>query len=160
MASKIMIPEDAVPVTAVSPATTNGGVTADYISLKNAHAVYIIATLTQAVAHQTVIQPKQASAVDGTGVKNITQAIPIWAVDDVSSTSVFVRQDDATSYTLANAAANQKVVMKITPDMFDVENGFDVIGVTFSDSSQATNFVSCDYFIEPRYSDPENMLTD
>lgn len=160
MPGKFLIPEDAIPVTATAPVTTNGGVTADYISLKNVHTVYIVATFTQAVAHQTVIQPKQATAVAGTGVKNITQSVPIWAIDDVSSTSAFTRQTDATSYTLANAATNQKVVFKITPDMLDVENGFDVLGVTFSDSSQATDFVCADYFVDPRYSDPATMLTD
>jgi len=51
------------------PVTTNGGVTCDYVSLKNVHRAWIVASFTQAVGHATGIDPKQATAVAGTGTR-------------------------------------------------------------------------------------------
>jgi len=146
------IPEDAVPVTMTSPVTTNGGVTGDYISLKNVLRCYIVATFTQAVGHATGIDPVQATAVDGTGAKAITNTVPIWYNTDLSATSVLTRATDAITWNCAATVKNQKVIFVIDPAKFDTANSFDVLGVTVDDSSQATNFVNIECFVVPRYS--------
>jgi len=145
------IPSDIVPVVLTPPVTTNGGVTCDYISLKNAHRVFIVATFTQAATHATGIDPVQATAVAGTGAKAITATCPIWENNDISATSVLVRQTDAITANVAAGTTNQIVIMEIDPAGFDVANGFDVLGVTVDDSSEATNFVSVLAYIVPRY---------
>ena len=42
------IPEGCFPVSLTKPVTTNGGVTTDYVSLKNAVQAWIVVHLTQA----------------------------------------------------------------------------------------------------------------
>lgn len=153
------VPEEIAVVVLTPPVTTNGGVTTDYISLKNVHKATIVATFTQAVGHATGIDPVQATAVDGTGAKAITNTVPIWANTDISSTSVLTRQTDAITYNLDAGATNQIVTMDIDPAGFDVANGFDVLGVTVDDSSQATNFVSIVALLTMRYSN-QNVITD
>ena len=155
MTDKIRIPENAVPVALTPPVTTNGGVTGDYISLKLAHMVYIVLTFTQAVGHATGIDVTQASAVDGTGVKAITNTLPIWANEDIATTSILTRKTDAITYNVTADIKGKIVVMQVDPASFDIANGFDCMGLTIDDSSQATNFVNALAYIEPRYKDSE-----
>ncbi len=124
------------------PVTTNGGVTTDYISMKNVHKARLICTFKQAASHATSVAPKQASAVAGTGVKVLTNALPIWLNSDVSASSVLVRQTDAVNQACAAGTTDQIIIMDIDPAGFDHANGFDCLGCAVSDSSQATNFVS------------------
>lgn len=145
------IPEDAMPVVLTPPVTTNGGVTTDYISLKNVHRFFAVFVFTQAVAHATGIDPVQATVVAGSDAKAITNTVPIWYNSDISATSALTRATDAITINLANAAANQIVVMEIDPAKLDVANGFDVIGFTIDNSSQATDFVCGIGFVVPRY---------
>ena len=153
------IPEEAVPVVLAAPVTTNGGVTCDYISLKLAHRVFIVATFTQAVGHATGIDPVQATLVDGTGAKAITNTVPIWSNTDISLTSVLTKRTDAITYNLPATAKNMIVIMQIDPAGFDVANGFDILGVTVDDSSQATDLVSIVAYVVPRYKD-SNYIVD
>lgn len=141
------------------PVTTNGGVTTDYISLKGVHRATIIAVFTQAVGHATGIDVVQATAVDGTGAKAITNTLPIWANTDISLTNVLTRQTDAITYNLAATAKNQIVQFDVDPAGFDVANSFDVLGVTIDDSSQATNFVTVIALLDMRYPNTD-VLTD
>ena len=155
---KLRIPENAVPVVLASPVTTNGGVTSDYMSMKLAHMIWLVLTFTQAVGHATGIDPTQSTLVDGTGSKAITKVVPIWSIEDISLTSIFTRQTAAITYNLAATAKNKIVVMQIDPAKFDVANGFDVLGVTIDDSSQATDLVSIVAYVEPRYKDSEYYI--
>ncbi len=154
------IPENIVPVVLTPPVTTNGGVTTDYINLKNAHRVFVVFTFTQAVSHATGIDPVQATAVAGTGVKAITSTVPIWANTDISATSVLTRQTDAITYNLATGTTNQIVTMDIDPAGLDVANGFDCLAFTIDDSSEATNLVSAVAYVVPRYDNSVNMIVD
>ena len=154
------IPLGLAPVVLTPPVTTNGGVTTDNISLKNAHMVYIVATFTQAATHATGIDPTQSTAVAGTGVKAITNAVPLWQNTDISSTSVLTKGTDAITANCAAGTTNQIIVMQINPSSFDVAGGFDVLGMTVDDSSEATNFVSIVAYVVPRYTPAPNMITD
>jgi len=146
------IPENIVPVSlTVGPVTTNGGVTTDYICLKNVHMLVAVFHLKQASGHATGIDPVQATAVAGTSAKAITATVPIWSNEDVTATSVLVRQTDAITYTVTNDVKSKVVVMQIDPAGLDVLNGFDCLCFTVDDSSTAGNFVSAMAYIVPRY---------
>jgi len=148
------IPEEVVPVVLTPPVTTNGGVTTDYISLKNAHRVFVVCVMTQAATHATGIDPVQATAVDGTGAKAITNAVPIWKNADISTTSVMTRLTDAITANATAGTDNQVITFDIDPAKLDVANSFDVLGFTVDDSSEATNFISIVAYVIPRYSSP------
>ena len=139
------------------PVTTNGGVTTDYLSLKNVHAVRAIFTFTQAVGHATGIDPVQAQNVAGTGVKAITNTVPIWANEDVAASSVMVRKTDAITYNVTNDVKNKVATMDIDPAGLDVANGFDALAFTIDDSSQAGNLVSAVAILEPRFEGLSNV---
>jgi hypothetical protein len=145
------IPEKRMVVTATPPVTTNGGVTCDYISMKNVIRAYIICTLTQAVGHATGIDPIQATAVAGTGAKAFAKTLPIWANEDVAASDALVKKTAAVTYNVTNDIKNKKVIFQIDADKLDVANSFDCIGVTVDDSSQATNLVNVEYVLEMRY---------
>ena len=153
------IPEEAVPVVLTPSVTTNGGVTTDYISLKLAHMVYLEFIFTQAVGHATGIDVTQATAVAGTAVKAITNTLPIFSNTDISLTSVLTRRTDAITYNLPATAKNMIVTMQVDPSGFDVANGFDCLGVTIDDSSQASNLVCVVAHVVPRYKD-SNYIVD
>jgi len=72
------IPEVFKIVNGTPVVTTTGGVTCDYISLKNAHRVTIIAELLQAASHTTALAISEATAVDATGAQAATATFPIW----------------------------------------------------------------------------------
>lgn len=156
--NKCSIPEGLAPVVLTPPVTTNGGVTCDYISLKNIHMVWVVVTLTQAATHATGVDPVQATAVDGTGAKAITATLPIWKNADISATSVLTRQTDAITVAATAGTTNQILVLQVDPAGFDVDGGFDVLGFTVDNSSEATNFVSVVAYMEPRYTPAPNVI--
>lgn len=143
----------------LGPVTTNGGVTTDYISLKNVHKLVAVFHLKQAVGHATGIDPVQANAVGGGGAKPITNAVPIWSNEDVAASAVMVRQTDAITYNVTNDVKSKIVTFEIDPAQLDVAGGFDCLAFTVDDSSQATNFVSGMAYIIPRYPN-QNVIVD
>jgi hypothetical protein len=142
------------------PVTTNGGVTGDYVSLKNAVEAYLVLQFTQAAAHATSIQPTKATAVAGTGATNITVSQQIWSNLDTATSDTLVARTAATSYALPSTTKKMQVIFRIDPQ--SLGSDYDVLGFTVSDSSQATNFVSGQYFILERYQQatPPAAITD
>lgn len=144
------------------PVTTNGGVTADYVSLKNVHRAWIVLQFTQAVGHATGIDPTQSTAVAGTGVKATTALHRIWANEATATSDTLVQQTSAITYNVTNDIKKKIVIIEVDPEDFDVAGGFDVLGFTIDDSSQATNFVSGIYVLAMRYTaaTPPAAITD
>lgn len=152
MAQAFSIPESFKVVAATAgPVTTNGGVTGNYVSLKNAHKATLVLQFTQAVGHATAITVRQATAVAGTSAKNGSASTRIWANEDTATNDTLVAQTAAASYTVTNDIKKKMVVIEIDPSQMDVANGFDVAGFTIADSSQATNFVCGTWYIHQRY---------
>lgn len=150
------------PVDATAGAvTTNGGVTGRYISLKNVRYVWLKLQFTQAVGHATVVTLTQATAVAGTAVKT-GPVCNVWLNEDTAATDTLVKQTSAATVTLTNNVKKKMVVIAVDPASLDINNGFDVIGFTVSDSSQATNFVAGSYECEMSYAQatPPTVLTD
>lgn len=111
----------------------------DYVSLKNhtgALVVFIAAVGT--AGDDPVISLQQASAVAGTGVKdlNFTEIFKKQAATDLSATSVWtkVTQAAAASYTDATAAEIDKIwVIPVKADSLDVAGGFDCFRANVAD---------------------------
>lgn len=146
----INIPEDAFPVSGTKPVTTSGGVTCDYISVKNALKVYIVCHLTQTVAHATVLAVLRATAVAPTGSAAIANAVPIWYGNVTTATNALAEVTDAVSYTMGGAVTGDVYVI-FAVDPATLGSTYDVLGLSASDSSQATNFIEVTYWVVPRY---------
>lgn len=156
------LPENYKIVQAIYPATTNGGITGDYVSLKYCNMAYIKVALTQAVAHETAITVYQATAVDGTDAKAIANVIPIWANEDTSTSDTLTRQTDAVSYTVAETAKNKEVLFQVAPALLDTANNFDCLNVRIADSEQATNLAYAEFILDMKYkgTTPPTAITD
>lgn len=154
------LPEDLKIVDAsAGPVTTNGGVTCDYVSLKNVKKAWIVAKFTQAAAHATGIDPKRATAVDGTGAAVLGTAVPIWSNEDTATSDTLVRQTDAVTYNVTADIKKKMVIFEIDPATI---GDYDVLGCTVDNSGEATNFVDITYYLQTRYpSDtPPAAITD
>jgi len=149
-------------ISGTTPVTTNGGVTGDYVSLKNANKAWIICKLTQAVGHATVLSPKQATAVAGTGVKAFVNTLKINANEDISASDTLAAQTAAVTYTVTNDVKNKLIIFEIDPADLDTANDFDCIGFTASDSSQADNLIGITYILDMKYKEdvPPAAITD
>lgn len=149
-------------VQAVEPKTTNTAITGAYVSLKNVNTATVIVNLTQAVGHATVISLYQAQDVSGTGAKVLSNNVPVWANEDVSSVDSLIRKADGVSYTVANTAKNKQVVFHIDPAKLDVNDGFTCLNVRIGASTQATNFSSAEYILDSKYSGdvPSSVVVD
>ena len=147
-------------VTGTPVATTNGGITCDYISVKNAHRVIIIAELLQAASHATALGVNQATAVDATGAAAMSATFPIWKNANVSASDTLVRGTDAATVSATVGTTNQLLVIEVNTDK--LTDGYDCIAATLSDSSQATNYATVTYLIETRYpqATPPAAITD
>lgn len=156
------LPEKCKIVQLTSPVTTNGGVTSDYVSLKNCNMAWIICDFTQAVGHATAAAIYEATKVDGTGAQAITVEVPIWMNADTATSDTLVAQTAAVSQAVAADVKHKQIVFQIDPSTLDVANGFDVINVVVSDSSQATNFVNITAILDERYgaNQPPAAITD
>ena len=64
--------------------TTNGGVTCDYVSLKNVNMAWIVLHFLQAATHATVINPRRATAVAPAGSVAIAHSAEWWKNADIS----------------------------------------------------------------------------
>lgn len=160
-APSIYLPEQMKIVDATAGAvTTNGGVTGAYVSLKNAIYAWLVLQFTQAVSHATVITMKEATAVAGTAVQTVANAVQIWSNLATATNDTLVKRTSATGYTLGTGAYKGLVVIGIDPAA--VSQGFDVVGFTLSDSSQATNFVAGAWYLQTKYAQatPPTAVTD
>ena len=131
------VPEVFKIVNGTPVATTDGAIVCDYISVKNATRVTIIAELLQAVSHTTALGINEATAVAPTSAAAVTETMPIWKNADVSSTDTLVRGTDAATVVATAGATNQTLVLEVDPAILSA--GYDCIAATLDNSSQATN---------------------
>lgn len=157
------IPEGLFPVSMIKPTTTNTEITTDYLSLKNVVRAWIVVHLTQAVGHATLITPKRATAVDGTGAAVLTNVVPIWYGNVTTSTSALTRQTDAVNYTMGGSVTGDVyVIFQIDPE--NLGSTYDVLGLVIAASSQATNFAEVTCWVQPKFpaktADTQAFITD
>ena len=140
--------------------TTNGGVTCDYVSLRNIDMAWIVLHFLQAATHATVINPRRATAVAPTGSVAIAHSAEWWKNADISASDTLVRQTAATTASCTLGTTNQLVVIQIDPAQLG--STYDVLGCVITTSVEATNFVSVVYYLETRYgaATPPAAITD
>ena len=147
--SRVHLPEQFKIVAGSAGAvTTNGGITCDYVSLKNVQMAWIIASFDQAVGHATGIDPIRATA-DAVGNVALATSVPIWLNEDTATSDTLVRQTDAVTENVDNTIDSKMVVFQIDPAQLGAT--YDWMSCTVDNSAQATNFVSVIYLLETRY---------
>ena len=145
----LCLPQEFKLVTGANPKTTNGGFTGAYVSVKDAQMAWLLVEMTQAVGHATQITPVQATAVAGTGATALTVTVPIWSNLDVAASDTLVERTAAVNYAVSSATKNMLVVFQIDPRTMG--SGYDVLGFTVADSSQATNLAAATWVLQARY---------
>ena len=154
----IVIPENYKIVNGTPIVTTNGAVTCDYISVQRGQRVTIVADLLQAATHATALGVNEATSLAGAGAAAMTATVPIWKNADYSATDTLVKGTYAATVAATAGTTNQTLVMQIDPGVLDA--GTVAIAATLTASSEATNFASVYYYIEPTYKQatPETMI--
>ena len=160
MSSIVHLPEQFKIVNGTPVVTTDDEIVCDYVSLKNINMAWILLEFLQAVSDVTVINPRRATLVDGTGSVAIAHNAPNWKNADVSASDTLVRGADATTVSTTAGATDQQVVIQIDPAQMG--DTFDVLGCVIDAGAQATNFVTITYFLETRYAQatPPAAITD
>lgn len=159
----LQMPEGIFPVTMIAPVTTNGGVTSDYISLKNAQMAWVDVHLTQAAVNATAFTIERATAVDGSGHVAIANAVPIWYGNVSTTSNALTRQTDAVSYTMGGAVTGSvRIIFQIDPASLGTT--FDCISFVSANSGEVTNLISVTCWVWPKYSsktaDQLSFITD
>lgn len=160
MSSIVHLPEEFKIVSGTPRVTTNTGVTCDYVSLKNVNMAWIVLQFLQAAGHATVINPMRATAVAPVGAVAIAHNAPNWVNDSTAASDTLVRGADGTTVTLGAAISNKIVIIQIDPAQLG--DTYDVLGCVITDSTNGTNYVSVEYFLEMRYgaATPPSVITD
>ena len=148
--SSIFLPEKFKIVNGSPVATTNGGITCDFVSLKNVNMAWILIEALQAGSDATVLNPQRATdPVTPTGNVAIAHAANWWKNADVATTDTLVAQTAATTMALTAGVTNQQVLIQIDPAQLGAT--YDAMGLVVTTSGDGTNFMTVTYFLEMRY---------
>lgn len=151
MSTSINLPVEFAPCNCLPPAADAAGRTGDYVSLKNAVKAWVVAYIDQGNAATIALTVQQASAVAGTGVKDINAVARIWSSEDLVTTNVLTRQTDGKTFTTSAAVKAKCVVFEIDPaQALDLAGGFDCITLT-TGASNAANITSAVVYVQPKY---------
>lgn len=146
-------------VEAITP-QAGAAITGDYVSLKNAGHVTVLVDINQANAATVAITIEQATAVDGTGSKAITNAVPIYLVADAATSDEWVAQTAAVSFETSAAVKHKLIAFEIDAASLDVAGGFDCITVK-TGASNAANITQAAYILSDlRYGSAKTAITD
>lgn len=128
----------------------DGVLTSDYLSLRNAKSkAWIKVTISQANAAQCTITLFQASDVTGTGAKALSGNAQIWYNEDLATSDLLTKGDDAKLYQFSATTKNKTIWFQLDlADCFDQDNNFDCVYLT-SSGSDATNILFAELFVEP-----------
>ena len=149
MSSIVHLPEQFKIVTGSPVATTNGGITSAFVSLKNVNMAWIVIEALQAATHATVINPQRATAVAPTGNVAIAHNAPNWKNANIATNDTLVRGADGTTVSLTAGTNDQLVVIQIDPAQLG--ETFDCMGVVITTSGEATNYMTITFLLETRY---------
>lgn len=143
----------------LQPQTSNGALTSDVVSLKNAIRAWIVIHLTQAVGHATTPTLRQSTNV-ALGATAAGPTCRIWANEDVAASDALVAQTAGASYAVTADAKNKVVVFEIDPAT--LTDGYPCVYLTEATSGQATNFVAMEAIIETNFSQttPPSAIVD
>jgi hypothetical protein len=137
----------------MAPATDAAGRTGDYVSLKNALKAYVVFHTTQGNSATIAVTPRQAQAVAGTNVKDLTNACSIWRNLDTAASDTLVKVTDAKTLTTDAGVKNKIVVFEIDPGAcLDIAGGFDCLTLV-TGASNVGNITQALVYLVPRYAE-------
>ena len=132
------------------PITSNGGLTCDYICLKNVHKCWIVVGAHNlGAANATLLTPMRATGILPAGAVVLAAAVQIWVNDDTATTDTLVAQAAAINYTLTADANPKLIVFEIDPAALGAT--YDCISLVVGNSGNAGNHISVNYFCDMRY---------
>lgn len=144
-----LLQESLKPVYGLGPITPASS-TPDYVSLKNAHRLYVvIMALNATTVTGSAITLKQATAVAGTGEKALSFTT-MYANIDCAVSDLLVKTT-VVSDTFTTSVVNSKQLMyviDVRPEMLDHENGFDCVRVGTANAIATT--LSVLYLLIPK----------
>lgn len=135
-------------------ADSAGRTSALYASLRNCEKAWVVCEVNQGNAATVLLSLLQASSDSGGSSKAISNAVPIWLVNDTSlatGSDAMVAQAAGTTFTTDSTTKDKLVIFEITPEIaLDMVNGFNHIGVS-TGASNAANITSVGIIIWQSY---------
>src|SRR6185503_11046691 len=146
-------------VTAFAPKTTNAALTSVPVTLKNAVKAWLVLNFTNAVGFASVPTIKQATDI-AAGTNAAGPVCRIWLNEDCAASDTLVGQTAAASQATDANVKNKQVVFEIDPAA--LTDGYDCVYCTIATSSQATNFVSGEWWIQTNFAQatPPSAILD
>lgn len=131
-----------------------GRTSSTYASLRNCEKAWVVCEVNQGNAATVLLSILQGNTDAGGGSKAISNAVPIWLVNDTSlatGSDAMVAQSAGTTFTTDATTKDKLVIFEITPEIaLDVANGFNHIGVS-TGASNAANITSVGIIIWQSY---------
>ena len=146
----LQMPEGIFPVTMIVPVSNAGGLTSDYVSLKNAQMAWVDVHLSQTVGNATAFTIERATHVAGTGHVAIANVVPIWYGNVTTASNALTRQTDAVGFTMdVGVTGSVRIIFQIDPA--SLGSTFDVISFV-SAASGLANLISVTCWVQPKFS--------
>jgi hypothetical protein len=155
------LPEVPAVVALEPPTTTDSAITTPYINCAKAEMIWFVCIFKQAATHATVVSLYQATSSAGAGATPVTNTMPYWYSDDISSSSELTRGTNAATVTLSTDVADQVVVIQLDPSALTLTSNMDWVAVHTTASDKSTNFLSVTAIVVNRHGgyDHVNLLT-
>lgn len=125
-----------------------------YISVKNAHRVYVIFMYRQGDGTAITFRVDRATVVAGTDVVVTASLMPIWSNLDTATSDLLVARTAAINYAAGTGQTFKLIIAEVDPAAL---GDYDVIRGATTTAVAATSWLSILYVIEPRY--PSRVLT-
>ncbi len=138
-------------VQGICPTACTGTVTADNISMKDAHKVWIVVNASNITGKANVINPLLGTAV-ASCTTAITFSAPNWYTYSTTATDTLTEGTAGTTVTMSANATPAIYIIEIDPQLAAAQGAtYDCLGCTITGGNQAADFESIMYIIEPRY---------
>ena len=148
-------------INALPPTTGNGAQSGDYISLKDAHAVWCIMQFDRPTAGGCAITHEVASDFAGTGSSAVSTGVNHWATTDAAAKEYLTPKTSlAYAYTLPSSTGKAMVISRFNPDCIATNSGSSNThyAVKLGTLGSANDSFSAVYLIENRYSGLRKVL--
>ena len=149
--STIHFPEDLMIIPAIQARTGAGAaINGTAVSLKNVQMLWAVVNInTVGTSAAVAIVPQTDTLVAFGSGAALTSVVPIWVNADITTGAQdLARATDAVNYTTVADALFKQVIFQIDPALLDAGEDCFRIRIT---TIAATDFISCDYLIQPRY---------
>jgi hypothetical protein len=134
------------------PITTNAAITGKYISVKNAHRIWLVMQfISPGAGFASTIIPIKCTSIAGAGPTALTSVYPIWSNLATGTNDTLVVRTPAVSYAITAVQTPIVVVMEFDPEAEFNDTGYNTLSFTMATSSQATNYCCGLWFIATRF---------